>query len=165
MTTETSSSSSSSVQNKRIIWFYQVDSNPNEQIEWKRYSDYESDFIEEAFQKNEEEIAFDDCVINFKDSMQFNKNDKNQRCNMKRQEVNVNDLVRKERFSCPEKPIQIKSFESKFKWNIVNQWLTKNQKVKNDFAAVAELAALGIIEFIFFQSPFKLCLFFLEQVF
>jgi hypothetical protein len=149
MATKTSSSSRSSVQNKQIVWFYQSDSNSNNQIEWKRYSDFESDFIEEAFQKKEEEIAFDHCIINFRDNMQFNKNDKNQHNNVKREEVSVNDLIRKERFNYPERPIQVKSFETKFKWNIIKKWLSKNPKVKDDYAAVAELAAIGIVEIIF----------------
>jgi hypothetical protein len=160
MATETSSSSESSVQKKRIVWFYQSNSNPNEETEWKRYSDFESDFIEEAFQKKEhEEIAFDNCLINFKENMQFNKNNKNQHSSVKREEVSVNDLIRKERFSDPE-PVQIKSFESNFRLNIVNKWLRKNQKIKDDYAAVAELAALGIAESISFSSLFIFCLFF-----
>jgi hypothetical protein len=165
MATETLSPSSCSVQKKPIVWFYQLDSSPNKQIEWKRYSDFESDFIEEAFQKKEEEIAFDDYVINFKDNMQYNKNDKNQYNSVKREEFSVNDLVRKERFSYPEKPIQVKSFESKFKWNIINKWLSKNRKFKDDYAAMAEIAALCIAEIIFFHSPFIFCLFFHQQVF
>jgi len=149
MATKTSSSPRSSVQNKQIVWFYQSDSNSNQQTEWKRYSDFESDFIEEAFQKKEEEIALDHCIINFRDNMQFNKNDKNQHNNVKREEVSVNDLIRKERFNYPERAFQVKSFESKFRWNIVKKWLSKNPKIKVDYAAVAELAAIGIVEIIF----------------
>lgn len=164
MATKTSSSSPSSEQNKQIIWFYQCNSNPNEEIEWRQYSDFESDFIEEAFQKRKEEITFDDCVINLIDNKQFNKNDKNEHSSVKREEVSVNDPVKNVRFSYPE-TIQVKSFESKFQWNIINKWLSKNQKVKDDYVAVTELAALGIVQIMFFQSLFIFCLIFHQQVF
>lgn len=56
----------------KVIWFWQSDYNAwhedNEAIEWTRYSDFENDFIEEAYQRNqeeEEEVKLNDSVINF----------------------------------------------------------------------------------------------------
>jgi len=49
----------SSSNNKKVIWFWQSNSDlwyENEPKEWKRYSDFENEFIESAFQQQEKVI-------------------------------------------------------------------------------------------------------------
>ncbi|CAF1476277.1 unnamed protein product, partial [Rotaria sordida] len=49
---------SSNGNRKRIAWFYAANPNPwneDEPKEWKRYSDFENAFIEEAYQRQDDE--------------------------------------------------------------------------------------------------------------
>lgn len=49
---------STSNESKKIVWFWR--SNANEEQEWKRYSDFENDFIEMAFQRKDEQVRLGD---------------------------------------------------------------------------------------------------------
>src|SRR5690349_16404330 len=106
-------SSSSSSNKKKIVWFWQSNSNPfdEKEEEWKRYSDFETEYIEEAYQRQEKEVQLNDYVINFKYNMQLHKDDRNRQRPVKRELVDVNSYVREERFCEPERTV--KSFEAK----------------------------------------------------
>ena len=44
---------------KKVVWFYQSNPNPfdlNETKQWEWYSNFENDYIEEAYQRKEQEI-------------------------------------------------------------------------------------------------------------
>ncbi|CAF3874524.1 unnamed protein product, partial [Rotaria sp. Silwood1] len=53
----------------RIAWFWQSnDVSPWDEMEpkeWRRYSDFETEFIEEKYQAKEREASLGDCVIDF----------------------------------------------------------------------------------------------------
>ncbi|CAF4619145.1 unnamed protein product, partial [Didymodactylos carnosus] len=43
----------------KVVWFWQSNSNPlddAETKEWRRYSDFESEFVEEKYQKKNNEV-------------------------------------------------------------------------------------------------------------
>ena len=119
----------------RIVWFWQTDSNS-----WERYSDFESEHIEEAYQRNDVEIKLNDYVINFK--LNIHKP-------IKREEIHLAQCVRQDRFCYTEK--EMTSLENEFNEedSFFSKWLLKNQHLKRDFAAVAKLAAEGNYIFLF----------------
>ncbi|CAF3273362.1 unnamed protein product, partial [Rotaria sp. Silwood2] len=86
-------SSLSSDAGKKIVWFWQSNSNPwnrEEKKEWKRYSDFENDFIENAYQRQDsEEVQLNDYVVNFKYKIQYNQQDRNKQRSIKREEIDV----------------------------------------------------------------------------
>lgn len=43
--------------------------------QWKHYSNFENEFIEEVFQRKECEIQINDHAINFQHQVQYKKND------------------------------------------------------------------------------------------
>ena len=145
MTSATSSPSSSN-KNKKIIWFWQSNPNlwdENEQKEWKRYSDFENEFIEEAYQKKEKEVQLNDYVINFKYNIQSKKHNRNIQRPIKREELDVCNYVREEKFCHPDRALISFAHEYSDEHNFVYKWVNENDQIKWDFPAVAELAAQG----------------------
>ncbi|CAF1196303.1 unnamed protein product [Adineta steineri] len=131
----------------KIIWFWQSNLNPfndKEQKEWKRYSDFENDFIEEAFQRKEKVVQLNEYVINFNYNLQFKKDDKSKQRPIKREESNSNDLVRQERFSYPERAV--KSFSTSTRSPFCDEWTQISGSVRDDLSSVINHAAQGIIK-------------------
>jgi len=144
----TSVLSTSSNKNKRIVWFWQSNPNPwdgKEKQEWQRYSDFENELIEEVYQRKENEVQLNDYVINFKCNIQFQRDDRNRRRPVKREEIDVTQYVREERFSYPQRAV--KSFDSQFEQehSISWQWKKKNAQIVagGNYLAIAQLAAQG----------------------
>lgn len=140
----------SSCNRKKFIWFWLSNSNPwndNEPKEWKRYSDFENEFIEDAFQQQEREVQLNDHTINFEYLMAFKKEDKNTHIQVKREEVRFHKYVRQERFAHPERAL--KAFDSKYEqeYNFVWQWRKKNEHIASsgryNYPAIADAAAQG----------------------
>jgi hypothetical protein len=132
---------------KRIVWFWQKNPdlwNEDEQKEWKRYSDFENEFIEEAYQRRENEVRLNDYVISFEHNMQFNKHDRNRQRTVTRKEIDVSNYVREERFCYPERAVKLFDDGNK-PWDPVfyGGWFWKNKQIKEDYPEVAELAAQG----------------------
>lgn len=122
----------------RIVWFWQSSSNL-----WIHYSDFESEYIEEAHQQKEIEIKLNDSLINLKLNIQSNINNKTQR-SIKREEIYLAHYMRQERLCYSEKPIISLESQVNEENSFFSQWLVKNQHIKRDFAAIANLAAQGI---------------------
>lgn len=78
---ECSNASEKQTMRKRtIVWFWL--SNPNSSdrkgdFEWMRYSDFENNYVEEAYQSKKKQIELNDDVINFDSNTQNKKNDNN----------------------------------------------------------------------------------------
>jgi hypothetical protein len=144
----TASSSSSSANNKKILWFWQ--SNPNhsdkkDQKQWKRYSDYENDIIEKAYKKKETEAHFGDNVINFQLHKHYKKNDINTQRSVKREEVDLSQYAREERFCSSEEVVSTSLERIDNEKNFINQWKNEiGQDVYTNYPVVAELAAQGM---------------------
>lgn len=139
---------SSTNQNKRVLWFWKSNRDPfskKEKEEWTQYSDFENDFIEEAYQRRKEEVEFNDDVIFFKHRIKVKKSDHNRQRPVKREEIDPRECRREERFSFPERAV--KSFENEYnrEHDFVWQWYSKNEQLMDDknYAAIAELAAEG----------------------
>ncbi|CAF1254857.1 unnamed protein product [Adineta steineri] len=140
--------SSVTIQKKKIIWFWQLNSNscdPKQLEKWKCYSDFENAFIENAFRKKEKEVQLNDYVINFDLKMQCNKEDINRQIPVKREEVDLSSVVRAERFSYPESAV-MKSFETEWILDIGMEWQETNKHIETEFEVIAEIAAQGILE-------------------
>ncbi len=94
--------------NLRIIWSWQ--SNPHswtddEPKEWTRYSDFENNYIEEAYQRGQEDVQLNDYIINMAFGMQFKRDDRSRQRPVKREEVDVSQLVRQERFNYSDRAV------------------------------------------------------------
>ncbi len=156
MSITSSTSLSVSNNNNRPIWLWLSDpnlfDNSKKQI-WNRYSDFENEFIEEAFQRKERKVRLNDYVINFEHNIQHKKDDINEQRRIKREEVDVNKLFREERFCFPDRVILAKSFDEggySWKYNFIYQWRIKseiNQQIacNRNLKAIAEQAAQGKI--------------------
>ena len=134
--------------NERFAWFYQSNPNPwnkNEKEEWKRYSIFQNEHIEEAFQRKENYVQLDDHVINFDHKIQFKNNGQSCTRPVKREVVDLRLYVREERFSYPERPIR--SFENncQFEADFAGRWEINNKPTVNaaNFRDIAERAAKG----------------------
>ena len=128
------------------MWFWQLSSNmrhDNERKEWIRYSDFKSEFIEEAHQRMDSEVQLDGFIINFKFNTQRSLGGTDIQRSIKRDEIYLGRYMREERFCCSLKAI--KSFESKVDEadSFFYKWLSKNQQIKRDFSTIANLAAQG----------------------
>jgi hypothetical protein len=148
----TASTTSSSLLSgkKKILWFWQSNPNPwdeQEQEEWKRYSDFENDHIEQAFQQKQKDIQLNDYVIDFDFHMQFDKNDRERQRLIQRRKIDVGQHVREERFSYPIRAVKMNAFDAglnkkndfQFQWEKENEQMITNK----NYAAIAELAAKG----------------------
>ena len=136
--------------NKKIVWFWRSNlylDDKDERREWKRYSDFENEFIEDAFQRREIEVQLDGYMINFQNSISFKKVDTHKQRLIKRGEVELHNYIREERFSNPERAL--KTFDSKYEQehNFVWQWRKKNEHIASsgryNYPAIAKLAAQG----------------------
>lgn len=130
----------------RVMWFrqsitYSVDA--SEETEWERYSDFENEFIEEAFQRKDSEVNFNGCTINFHCSQQRYIDRKCVKVSIKRDEIHLSACMRKERFCYPHKLVTL--FDSKIKQEntFFFKWVSKNRDIKRNFPAIANLAAQG----------------------
>lgn len=145
-------SSSSAKSNKRIIWFWQSDSNSQDPTEvvWKRYSDFECDHIEEAFQRKDAEVRLNDYVIDFKRKLQIKIDDPQHRP-VKREAIEMNNNVREERYLHTERATKSFGKES-FRPEFVKEWKNNfDDHVYGGFRYedIVGLAAQGKIQFSF----------------
>ncbi|CAF1371889.1 unnamed protein product [Didymodactylos carnosus] len=144
-------------------WYWKSNSDPwsvNEKEEWRRYSDIQSDIIEEAFNQktNKHLVELDNYWIDLNGSIQISKHDQNKRRQIKRILIdrNENQSLRQERFYFPEplkKPFNEDRLDGGYhgfikEWEQKNRrflffWKTKNKKVSN--SDKVEQAANGII--------------------
>lgn len=132
-----------------IIWFYQF--NPDSlddknKEEWKRYSDFESDYIEEAFRRNEENVQLNDHIIDLKNKIQIQKGESNLGRPVKRESIGRKNYIRNERFSGNTERAITKSFIPGREWYkapLLDEWRQKNEMTREDLPAVAKLAAQG----------------------
>jgi hypothetical protein len=133
---------------KRVLWFWQANPNPfdkKEKEEWKRYSDFENEFIEEAQQRKDETVALNDYVIHFKYNVQVNKQDWNKQRPVKRELVDVGSYGREERFCLADKPVKSFTTHSSSLPPIIKKWYENNEVIADgrNYSAIAELAAAG----------------------
>ncbi|CAF4535085.1 unnamed protein product, partial [Didymodactylos carnosus] len=132
-------------------WYSQSTSNPrsiNEKEEWTKYSDIESEIIEEAFNKNNQTdlLELDNYWIDLTQSLQISKSDKTQQRQIKRilNNRNGNKCLREERFFLPlpiGKPFNEWSHGGYW---FINEWQQKQFKNISNCDKV-EQAANGII--------------------
>ena len=139
--------------NKRVLWFWQSNASPwkqNETKQWSRYSDFEVEHIEEAFQNGQKESELNDYVINFEQKIQFKKTNPTRQRPVKREEVDSSQYVREERFGYTERAVP-KSFEDNYEeeHNFTLQWESKNRQISgdNNYRGIAEAAAQGKASF------------------
>ncbi|CAF3044395.1 unnamed protein product [Rotaria sp. Silwood2] len=140
---------SSNNNNQRIIWLYQSDPtsvDSKERGAWKCYSDFESDYIEEAYCRHEENVQVNDCIIDLKSKIQFQKDKKEHGTSVKRESVDRKSYVRNERFSSNTERPTPKSFTPGQEWYkapLLDEWRNKNVTIRDNSSVVAELAAQG----------------------
>jgi hypothetical protein len=137
---------STSNKNKKIVWFWQSNPSPwdeNEKQEWKRYSDFENDFIEMAFQRKEKQVQLSDYIVDFQHNVQLKNDDRRRQRTVKREVVDLTELIREERFAYPQRAI--KSYDSQYKndYDFRWQWLIANKQIVSNNKAIAELAVQG----------------------
>ena len=141
--------SSSTDKNKKVVWFYQ--SNPNsfddkKNDEWRPYSDFETDYIEEAFNRHEENVPLNDYIIDLKDKVQFQKDKKDNGSSIKRELIDRKNYVRNERFVSNTERAIPKSFIPGREWYrapLLDKWRQENETIRGNSSTVAELAAQG----------------------
>ena len=149
----TSTLSPSSSSKKRILWFWQ--SKPDsldgdEKQRWESYSDFENDYIEQEFQKDQKQVELNDFVIDFEHKTQYSKDDVEKQKQVKREQVDLSQYVREERFNSPVR-VLIKTFNSMTDERVVFAygWCTRNKHIVGDanYQIIAELAADGMHDF------------------
>ncbi|CAF1455523.1 unnamed protein product [Adineta ricciae] len=139
---------SSTLIDKKPVWLWQSNSNPwdtNEKEEWKRYSDFENEYIEEAFQAQANEVQLGDYIIDLKYNIQFKNGEICRQRIVKRELIDTHQNVRCERFSYPEKPV--KSFGIDIKWDnsLIKHWKETHEDLITNYPAVVELTVQGIL--------------------
>lgn len=73
---------SDSVSRKMILWFFESDQSDWDESqgkEWTRYFDFENEFIEDAFQKGQNDVAVNGFVIDFALKLQIQREDSQKR--------------------------------------------------------------------------------------
>lgn len=133
-------------ENKKIVWLWQSNPNPwdeNEKQEWRRYSDFENDFIETAFQRKEKHVTLNEYILDLQHNIQLKNDNRSRQRKVKREVVDLGELVREERFAFPQRAV--KSYDSQYKndYDFRWQWLIANKEIARNNKAVAELAAQG----------------------
>lgn len=158
----------SSSNKSKIVWFWQQNSSLSdgrESNEWECFSDFQSEFLEEAYQRNDVEVQLDDYIVDFKRSVQFKKSDPNKESIVKREEAISNNYLRKERFSHPEnisKPFIINDRSCS---EFITEWHRKNPRLKcwmfhpEEYAYIASEAADGEYHCFDFLRALKLLIF------
>ena len=81
---------------QRITWIWKSNIEPEE---WKSFSDIENRMIESAYQQNKGQVELDDFSIDFKDRIQINNKDPNERKPIKRVTNTSDGYVREGRFT------------------------------------------------------------------
>ena len=137
-------------ENKRVLWFWQSNlnaRNDSESKQWTRYSDFEISFIEQGFQRKEKEVELNDYVINFEEKIQFKKNDRSRARSVKREEADIGNYTREERFSYPEKANKSCASGNDWVHNFVRAWDMRNEQIieygNENWQAIVELTAQG----------------------
>lgn len=135
---------------KKVFWFWQSESDSfdsNEKQRWERYSDFENEYIEQEFQKDQKQVELNDFVIDFELKTQYNKDNIKKRKQVKREQVDLSQYVREERFNCPVR-ILTKTFNYTTDERVIfaYEWCTRNKQIVGDahYQIVAELAAHGM---------------------
>ena len=105
---------------KKVIWFWQsnptsADANCQKQM-WKHYCNFENKYIEECYLKRNEEVELNDIMIDFEMNMQVHKDGITKQTLIKREEINVTQYFREERFCYPAR--RVKSFVDQNKYDI-----------------------------------------------
>ncbi|CAF3615564.1 unnamed protein product [Rotaria socialis] len=158
----------SSSAKKKIIWIWQSNShlwNENEQEEWKHYSDFEILVIEGAYAQKRDNVELEDYIINFEHMLKVNKVDyitnfkgmlevskvdRSKQRRVKRQETEISQDLREERFCFAENPV--KSFTtSGGVWSeFIAEWMKKNEAIieekKEQWSEIVKQAAQGIFK-------------------
>ncbi|CAF1153760.1 unnamed protein product, partial [Didymodactylos carnosus] len=117
-------------------WYWKSNFDPwsvNKKEEWRRYSDIQSDIIEEAFNQktNKHLVELDNYWIDLTGSIQISKHDQNKRRQIKRMLINRNESqsLREERFLFPEplkKPFNEDRLDGGYH-GFIKEWETKNK--------------------------------------
>ncbi|CAF1074100.1 unnamed protein product [Didymodactylos carnosus] len=133
----------------RAQWYWNSSYDPwstSGKEEWTKYSDIQSEIIEEAFNgKSKTELAeLDNYWINLKDSVQISKSDQNKQRPIQRVLIkrNENEGLREQRFFLPH---PLKPFNHNHRSNaytFLSLW-KKGKQLSN--AEIVEQAAVGII--------------------
>ncbi|CAF0749225.1 unnamed protein product [Didymodactylos carnosus] len=133
----------------RAQWYWNSSYDPwlrSGKEEWTKYSDIESEIIEEAFNgKSKTELAeLDNYWLNLKDSVQISKLDQNKQRPIKRVLIkrNENEGLREQRFFLPQPLKPFSHGRAIAAYTFLSQW--KRGKQFSD-AEIVEQAALGII--------------------
>ena len=169
MNSKTDFQSSLSNKNKKAVWFWQSNlCNDIERKGWERYSDFQSDFIEECYQRNEFEIELNNFIINFNRNVQFKKDNQNNENAIKREEIDLNNYLREERFSFPENPSKLfNNVNCKYSGSeFINQWGRKNCNIikrvlDTDYDSIIALAIEGIVNVLFSYKTYMFIFLFL----
>ena len=137
----------------RIVWHWKSNYDPwsskPEEAEWKRYSDAQNVFIEQAFMNKQQQIELSNYLIDLEHNVQIRKGDKHKQRPIKRVEINdATQYLRDERFFFPEKPVKSFSTAEKFGSEFVSLWGKKNETllVHKSFDEIVEQAADGILK-------------------
>jgi hypothetical protein len=91
---------------RNFQWYWKLDNDPSTgENDWQKYDDVENEILEDGYNEKQPEVEIDgDLVINFKDQVQYNKNDTHKRQSIKRVQLDKDrstDHMRKERFLMP----------------------------------------------------------------
>lgn len=136
------------------MWFrqsitYSVDA--SEETEWERYSDFENEFIEEAFQRKDSEVKFNGCTINLHCSQQWHMDRQCVKVSIKRDEIHLSACMRKERFCYPHKLVTL--FDSKIKQE--NTFFSSGYQkigISSETFQLSLILLPKVTQFIFFQN-------------
>lgn len=120
---------------------------------WTRYSDFESEFIEETYQRMDTHVRFDGYIIDLKSGIQSNVDSRSEQRLVKREELHLGNYVRQERFSYSQRVTKLLENETEEKESFFRKWMVKNPQVKRNFSVIATLAAQG--ESIYVSRPLR----------
>ncbi|CAF1353551.1 unnamed protein product [Didymodactylos carnosus] len=133
---------------RTIVWSWQSNPDPwneKETKEWKRYSDFENEFIEEKYQKKESEAHLGNYVIDLKEMVQIKKDSSTLQRPVKREKLCVTQFVREERFAYADQAIG--SFTDAYDWGsrFIGEWRKRNEVpyVSGIWSEIVEQAAAG----------------------
>lgn len=145
---ETVDAKTSSRSRRRIVWFWlsnPMASDRKDESEWTRYSDFENEYIEEAYQSQKKQIELNDSIINFDSNTQHKKEDTNIEIPIKREEVDGHQYIRTERFSFPERANKSFVPNAGDMSPFIEQWRQAHLDIVYtfNFLAAADFAAQG----------------------
>ena len=130
---------------RRIVWLWL------EEHEWTRYSDFENEYIEEAYQSQKKRIELNGYIINFDSNTQHKNENANFQILIKREEVDGNQYIRTERFSFPERANKSFVPNTGDMSPFIEQWRQAHLDIVYNFdiLAAAEFAAQGKLSLVF----------------